>query len=703
MDVFEHCHKVNDLLATGQDAEARSETIRLLATLREDGLAYSPLVNRLIREVGLFPYLDARTASWQERYVSEVFKADVGVDEPITLHREQSRLLSALLDGKSIAVSAPTSFGKSFVIDAFISMRNPSNVVIIVPTIALADETRRRLQRKFGGRYKIITTSDETLFFKNILIFPQERAIGYSRALRHIDILIVDEFYKASKSFDKERSPSLIRAIISLSKIASQRYFLAPNIEVLEDNPFTVGMEFLRLDFNTVVLEKTEIYSEIGRNEQKKSEVLLGILNANPGKTLIYAGTYTNVSKISTLLMTHLESLDRSLLAQFQTWLAKNYDPNWALTNLVIKGVGFHNGQLHRSLSQIQIRLFEEDGGIDRIISTSSIIEGVNTSAEVVVLWSNKNGTAKINNFTYKNIIGRGGRMFRHFVGKIFVLEEPPDDASTQLQIEMPEELLGTSEAESFGMEFTRDQVAAIENYKRSMQELFGSDDYQDFLENDVLQSSNTHLVLNIAREIKANSTSWNGLGYLNADDPDRWDHYLYKLINLLPGGWGIEYGKYVAFVKILSKNWLRSIPEFLDELDDYDIGIDDFFELERNTAYKLACLLGDVHAIYNRMNTRNPIDLTPAISRMSHAFLPRVVYNLEEYGMPRMISKKIHLAGVLNFEDDTLDLHKALESFRTIGQEGLTRSVGDLDDFDMYILRYFYEGIEFRRDSSVL
>ncbi len=87
----------------------------------------------------------------------------------------------------------------------------------------------------------------------------------------------------------------------------------------------------------------------------------------------------------------------------------------------------------------------------------------------------------------------------------------------------------------------------------------------------------------------------------------------------------------------------------------------------------------------------------------MSHAFLPRVVYNLEEYGMPRMISKKIHLAGVLNFEDDTLDLHKALESFRTIGQEGLTRSVGDLDDFDMYILRYFYEGIEFRRDSSVL
>ena len=45
---------------------------------------------------------------------------------------------------RNIAVSAPTSFGKSFVIDAFIKIRKPKNVIIIVPTIALTDETRRR-------------------------------------------------------------------------------------------------------------------------------------------------------------------------------------------------------------------------------------------------------------------------------------------------------------------------------------------------------------------------------------------------------------------------------------------------------------------------------------------------------------------------------------------------------------------------------
>lgn len=60
-------------------------------------------------------------------------------------------------------MSAPTSFGKSFVIDAFIAIKQPINVVILVPTVALADETRRRICRKFSHQYKIITTTDVEL------------------------------------------------------------------------------------------------------------------------------------------------------------------------------------------------------------------------------------------------------------------------------------------------------------------------------------------------------------------------------------------------------------------------------------------------------------------------------------------------------------------------------------------------------------
>lgn len=273
MDTFDSCHLINDLLRDGQESAARDELIKLLARMDNDGLDYSPLVNHLIRDVGLYPYLDTDTSAWDDRYVYEAFKADVGEAEPVTLHREQSRLLNALLSGKSIAVSAPTSFGKSFVIDSFISIKKPSTVVILVPTIALGDETRRRLQRKFGNQYKIITTAEQTLSARNIFVFPQERALGYIRVIEHIDILIIDEFYKASRDFDKERSPALIRSIISLGKLADQKYFLAPNITDLRDSIFTDGMEFLRLDFHTVFLEKSDLYREIGKDEERKSKV----------------------------------------------------------------------------------------------------------------------------------------------------------------------------------------------------------------------------------------------------------------------------------------------------------------------------------------------------------------------------------------------------------------------------------------------
>lgn len=702
MNVFEDCHKINDLLIVGNEHEARNELIRLLATLRENGIEYSPLINHLIREVGLFPYLEPTTASWQERYIYEVFKADVGDPEAITLHREQSRLLNSLLAGKSIAVSAPTSFGKSFVIDSFIAIKKPSNVVILVPTIALADETRRRLERKFGRTYKIITAADQSLTEKNILIFPQERAISYAGVLKHIDILIVDEFYKASSDFDNERSPALIRAIIKLSKIAAQRYFLAPNISELKENPFTQGMEILHLDFNTVFLERTELFSQIGKDEQKKSEILIDILGQNPSKTLIYAGTYTNIDKLSTLLMTRLETLNRNLLNSFRSWLAKNYDPNWALANLVVKGVGIHNGRLHRPLSQIQIKLFDdkEREGIDRIISTSSIIEGVNTSAEIVVLWSNRNGKAKINDFTYKNIIGRGGRMFRHFIGKIFILEEPPADTKTRLVLEIPDKLLGILDENSFDFDLTPGQKETLEQYKAEMQELVGPENFAYFRESEVFQSSDFDVILKIVRDIKHNTSSWNGLGYLNSNDASDWDYFLKKLIRLRPGAWDIEYDRYVKFVKILSKNWQLSIPNLLQELNELDIEIDKFFQLERNTTFKLASLLSDVHTIYNRLNLANPVDLTPAISKLSHAFLPVVVYQLEEYGMPRMISRKIHAAKVLNLENPAISVHEAIETFRKIGCEQLVKSVGEFDEFDEYILRYFYEGIEYERWS---
>ena len=228
-EVFDICYNINELILNSQMDTARTEVIKLLDRLNREGKEYSPMVNHFIREVGLFPYIDKNTASWQEQAVFEAYKTDLGGGEQKTLHSAQSRVLKRLLAGDNIALSAPTSFGKSFIIDAFISIRKPDNVVIIVPTIALADETRRRIEHKFSEMYKIITTTDATLRERNILILPQERSFAYVGKFESIDMLIVDEFYKASSSFDDSRSTSLLSAMIELGKIAKQKYYLAPN------------------------------------------------------------------------------------------------------------------------------------------------------------------------------------------------------------------------------------------------------------------------------------------------------------------------------------------------------------------------------------------------------------------------------------------------------------------------------------------
>ena len=692
--VFDQCHIINGLLISNQENEARQELIKLLDYHNSNDLAYNPLVNHLIRETGLFPYLEPETSNWEERFIYNAFKVDVGEEKPLTLHREQSFLLKNLLEGKNIAVSAPTSFGKSFVIDAYIKIKKPNNVLIIVPTLALTDETRRRLYKKFAHEYKIITTSDVELSNKNIFIFPQERAMNYINIVESFDIMIVDEFYKASSKFDKERSPSLIRAMIRLGAKSNQKYYLAPNITSIDNNPFTEDMEFIRLDFNTVFLEKHDLYNQIKNNEEK-SDKLLEVLSQNKGKSLIYAGTYSNIDSLTNLFLDTYVPVKNELLEMFADWLSKNYDVNWSLTKLISREIGIHNGRLHRSLSQIQVKLFEEETGIRYLISTSSIIEGVNTSAENVIIWRNRKGSAKLDDFTYKNIIGRGGRMFKHFIGKIYILEQPPEEGQTQLDIPFPDEILGDLDEVKYEGLLTKEQVAKLKIYNDEMAELIGVQVYEELKSASAFQSSNSDLIKTIAIDLTTNPDEWNGLYYLNEFKPENWDRLLYKVIKLQPGNWDTGYKTFVEFIKIMAYNWSKSIPELLKELEDYDIGIDKSFLLERNVTYKFSALLNDLNTLQKRILKNKQYDISKFIKWCSHAFLPKVVFQLEEYGLPRMISKKLHESEVIDFYDSKITIHNVIAQLNEIGKDSTIEKTNNLDDFDKYILDYFFDGIK--------
>lgn len=691
-EIFEECAQINALIENNNKAEARSMVINLLDKLRRDGNGYTPLINHVIREVGLFPYIDPKTALWEDQVVVEAFKANVGDEAPVTLHSAQSHVLKRLLLGENIAISAPTSFGKSFIVDAFISIRQPENVVMIVPTIALTDETRRRIEHKFSHKYKIITTTDATIAERNIFIFPQERSFAYLDKLEKIDMLIVDEFYKASSMFDDDRSSSLLSAIIELGRISRQKYYLAPNIHKIADNVFTQGMQFMRLtDFKTVITKAVKIYKK-RRNDENvdefKKNYLVNILQNNTSKTLVYAGSYNNINKVSTILADNLPYKETSLLRDFNDWVKVNYGDSFSLCQLSERGIGIHNGKMHRSLSQIQVKLFEYTEGLDTIISTSSIIEGVNTQAEQVIVWSNKNGLHKFDYFTYRNIIGRAGRMFKYFVGKVYLLEEPPIQENTTLTIDFPDEVAESLNSEDPGIEINQKQNNHIKEYEEFMMNALGAENFRQIRKLSIFKSCDSRILKSLIEKLKANPNWPRGYAALAATNTYNWREPVLDVVSLL----GDNMARLIKIaIWKMPDNWIRSIAEVYSELSD--ISYEDLFSAERYLSYNLCSTLSVINILKKSFDPTSP-DISLFIGRAANAFLPKLVYQLEEYGLPRMISRKIQDSGLINLEDDSVEISEIIKQFNNIGREKIIQGLNNLLPFDKFIINYFYDGI---------
>jgi len=79
--IFETCSKINDLLTDSKEKEAREEFIKLLDYLETNQKEYTSIVNHLIRETGLYPYIHTDTANWADKFVCAAFKVNTGNKE----------------------------------------------------------------------------------------------------------------------------------------------------------------------------------------------------------------------------------------------------------------------------------------------------------------------------------------------------------------------------------------------------------------------------------------------------------------------------------------------------------------------------------------------------------------------------------------------------------------------------------------------
>lgn len=411
-------------LAEAEDRlqEARDLLVRVLDDVgRFKG--YEPVIQTLLRNVGLFPYLDFKKAGVADQLAGEAHRP-YAMPTNIVFTAKQAEVYRELMAGRSVVLSAPTSFGKSLIIDAVIATHKHRNIVVVVPTLALVDETRRRLL-KFRDHYKVITHLSQEPADRNIFVHTQERVVENSH-IKDVDFFVIDEFYKLQieeSAEGDERAVLLNHAFYRLAKRAKQFYMLGPSINEL---PAGFGPNyrcvFIRTDFSTVASDSHIVPS--GKDDIARLKDLVPKLE---GPTLVFSGSVNGARKLGQATAESRGTFEpKAVLKEAIAWLSANYSPTWGLVNALSRGVGIHHGKLPRSIAQLLVRLFN-GGFIDYMVCTSTLIEGVNTAARNVVVVDNKINKKKYDYFTFNNIRGRSGRMWQHYVGHVYLFNAPPE------------------------------------------------------------------------------------------------------------------------------------------------------------------------------------------------------------------------------------------------------------------------------------
>jgi hypothetical protein len=407
------------IYVSSPDTEQRGQDLLLRALEQREAFgSAASVLDGLVRHVGLFPYLEPEQLTLADTIAYEFHRPDNMDADGVVFHRVQAQVYDHLLSGDNVVLSAPTSFGKSLIIDAVIASGRYKNIVLVVPTIALIDETRRRLSR-FSGQFKIITHGSQRRADKSLLIMTQERVLEQD-PIGPVDFFVLDEFYKLQpRTEDTERSLLLNEAFYKLYKTGAQFYLLGPNIRGLDTGVVKrVNLRFIKTDYKTVASEIHHV-----KPEPDDEAALVSLCSQLPDATLIYCSSPARVRKVAeALLQIQKEQPD---LKDAVEWIGAEYSPDWLFGKALGHGIGMHHGRLPRTLSQFVVRSFNE-GFVRFLICTSTLIEGVNTKAKNVIIFDNKVARRKFDYFTYNNILGRSGRMFQHFVGHVYIFHEPP-------------------------------------------------------------------------------------------------------------------------------------------------------------------------------------------------------------------------------------------------------------------------------------
>ena len=97
---------------------------------KDEFMEYEDIVISLIRKYGLYPYLKNFDLSLSDEIACEIHKPE-GMNN-IVFHSKQNEIYYKLIHKGNVVLSAPTSFGKSLIIDSMSTSHLYNNIMIII-------------------------------------------------------------------------------------------------------------------------------------------------------------------------------------------------------------------------------------------------------------------------------------------------------------------------------------------------------------------------------------------------------------------------------------------------------------------------------------------------------------------------------------------------------------------------------------------
>lgn len=632
--------------------------VELIDQRPDDLRSFREMVSSLARATGLWNYIDRESADRPDAFVAEaVTSEELG---GITFHREQIIALNALLSGKNLILSAPTSFGKSLLIDALLATGRYKRIAIVLPTIALLDEFRRRLLGRFSGKFQLILHPSEKAEGGPVIFLGTQERLIYRDDLGALDLTVVDEFYKLDPARRDDRSVTLNAAVYKLLRRSRQFFFLGPNIDSVSiSSDARWGFEFLKTRFSTVAVNTIDLQQV----ENKRERLIEEIAEDRNWPALVFISSPDRANELAADVAEQMAVSDFS--AEFSTWLADNMGPKGLLSRTVKFGFGVHHGRVPRAVAARMVRMFNEQK-LPVLFCTSTLIEGVNTAAKTVMIFDKKINRADYDFFTFSNIKGRAGRLGQHHVGQVILFNEVPEQVSLDVspslfgdEDEQPDEYIVHLEE--------REAPSKSDDRVRDLQQRLGLEEHQLRLLSPI-GLDNAVRLRGIARAALEEGAPliWSGVP-------------LYRQVEACLdvvcrvqraqtfGAWSVS--QLTFYIEQLRRS--KTLRQFLLARDgDYKgkpEGYDGIFKFLRACEYGLPQFLSALELFVKQVDAS--ADYSLFVGGLSSWFRAEVLKELDEEGVPIQIAERFHRDG-----DSKLSLCERLKAAVLADESSLSR-----------------------------